>query len=97
MFTSDVISNDLSLLLSKETMKKANRQINFASDKINILRSDVQVIFSTFGHYCISTGRLNSSGMDLSEEVKEEVNLYCKELGEKTVSQKRRTAEQLHR
>ena len=92
MLTTDVISNDLPLLLSKEVMKKANTQIDFASDKINILVRDVQVIFSTSGHYCISIGRLNSSGMDSTEEVKEEVNLYCKEHSEKTVSQKQRIA-----
>ena len=33
--------------------------------------------------------------MDSSEEVKEEINLYCKELSEKTVSQKQ-VAEKLH-
>ena len=60
-------------------MKKANiqhslnTQIGFASDKINILGRDVQVIFSTSGHYCIPIGRLNSSGMGSTEEVKEEV------------------------
>ena len=31
-----------------------------------------------------------------TEEVKEEVNLFCKELSEKTVSQKQRIAEMLH-
>ena len=94
--TTDVKSNDLPLLLSKKAMKEVNTQIDFASDKINILAHDVQVIFSTSGHYCIPTGRLNSSGMDFSEEVKEEVNLYCKELSEKTVSQKQKIAEKLH-
>ena len=97
MLTTDVISNDLFLLLSKEAMKKANTQIDFATDKINILSRDVQVIFSTSGHYCIPIGRLNSSGMGSTEEVKEEVNLYCKELSEKTVSQKQKIAEKLHR
>ena len=89
--------NDLPLLLSKEAMKRANTQIDFASDKINILGRDVQVIFSTSGHYCMPIGRQNSSGMGSTEEVKEEVNLYCKELSEKTISQKQRIAEKSHR
>ena len=76
-------------------MKRANKQIDFASDKINILGHNVQVIFSTSGHYCTPIGRLNSSGMGSTEEVKE-VNLYCKEVSEKTVSQKQRIAEKLH-
>ena len=45
MLNTDVISNGLPLLLSKEAMKKANTQIDFNSDKINILSRDVQVIF----------------------------------------------------
>ena len=96
MLTTDVKRNDLSLLLSKKAMKKANTQTDFVSDKITILGSDVQVIFSTSGHYCIPAGRLNLPGMDSSEEVKEEVNLYCKELDEKTVSQKQRIAKKQH-
>ena len=35
--------------------------------------------------------------MGSTEEIKEEVNLFCKELSEKTVSQKQRIAEKLHR
>ena len=96
MFTTDVISNDLPLLLSMEVMKKANTQIDFASDKINILGCGVQVILSTSGHYCILIGRLNLSGMGSTDEVKE-VNLFCKDFSEKTVSQKQRIAEKLHR
>ena len=53
--------------------------------------------FSTSGHYCIPIVRLNSSSMYSTEDVKEEVNLYCKELNEKAVSQKQRIAEKLHR
>ena len=78
-------------------MKRAKTQIDFASDKINILGRDVQVIFSTSGHCCIPIGRPNSSGMSSTEEVKEEANLLCKELCEKTVSQKQRIAENMHR
>ena len=97
MLTTDVISNDLPLLLSKEAMKRGNTQIDFASDKMNILDRDVQVIFSTSGHYCIPIGRLNLSGMGSTDQVKEDVNLFCKELSEKTVCQKQRIAEKLHR
>ena len=70
MLTTDVISNDLPLLLNKEAMEKANTQIDFASDKTNILGCDVQVIFSTSGHYCIPIGRLNSTGMVLVKKLK---------------------------
>ena len=45
------------------------------------------------GHHYIPIGRLSSPGMSSSIVVKEEVILYCKELSEKTVSQKQETAE----
>ena len=35
--------------------------------------------------------------MGSTEEIKEEVNLFCKELSEKTVSHKQRIAEKLNR
>ena len=34
ILTTDVIDYDIPLLLSKETMKKANTQINFKEDKV---------------------------------------------------------------
>ena len=81
MFTTDVIRNGLFLLLDKEVMKKANRQIDFASDKINVLGRDFQVIFITSGHYCLPIGTLNTFCINFTEEVNEEVNLCYKEFG----------------
>ena len=53
--TTEVIENDIPLLLSKYTMKEANTYIDFANDKIVILNKEVPVKFTTSGHYCIPT------------------------------------------
>ena len=78
-------------------MKKAHTQTDFASDKINILVCDVQVIFSSFGHYCIPTSRVNINNISVNKELKEVISFYCKELDVKSSEQKHKLAEKLHR
>ena len=41
MIQTDVTSNELPLLLSKDAMKKANTKIDFTNDKINILGQQI--------------------------------------------------------
>ena len=41
MIQTDVTSNELPLLLSKDAMKKANTKIDFTNDKINILGQEI--------------------------------------------------------
>ena len=41
MIQTDVICNELPLLLSKDAMKKANTKIDFTNDKINILGQEI--------------------------------------------------------
>ena len=53
MIQKDVISKELPLLLSKDDMKKANTKIDFTNDKINILRQEMDIRFTTSGHYSI--------------------------------------------
>ena len=48
--TTEVIKNDIPLLLTKDTMKKANTYIDFANDKMIILNKEVPVKFTTSGH-----------------------------------------------
>ena len=57
LLTTEVIKNDISLLFSKHTMKKANTYIEFANDKIIILNK-VPVNFTTSGHYCFEIGNI---------------------------------------
>ena len=51
--TTDVIAHELPLLLSKDAMKKAKTRIDFSNDKIDILGQEIDISFTSSGHYCI--------------------------------------------
>ena len=51
--TKDVVEYDIPLLLSKEAMKKTKTQIYFQEDNINTFGKNVQIYFTSTGHYCI--------------------------------------------
>ena len=57
--TTDAIENDISLLLSKDAIKKIKTDINFSKDKIVIFDEEVPATFSTSRHYCIAVGKRN--------------------------------------
>ena len=44
---------NIPLLLSKESMKKANTKIDFWQDKISIFGKIVDITCTSIGHYCI--------------------------------------------
>ena len=50
---SDVVDNNIPMLLSKSAMKKAHRSIDFQSDTVTMLGQKQQVIITTSGHYAI--------------------------------------------
>ena len=50
---TDVIGNDIPLLLSKEAMKKANTVIDFQNDKISMFGKEINLKFTSSGHYAI--------------------------------------------
>ena len=58
LLAAEVIENDIPLLLSKDTMKKANTYIDFSNDNIIILNKEVPLKFTTSGHYCIPVGKI---------------------------------------
>ena len=53
---TDLVNDDIPLLLSKEATKKANAQINFSSDSVFIFSTKQPLIVMTSGHYAISIG-----------------------------------------
>ena len=65
--TTEVIENDIPLLLSKDTMKKANTYIDFANDKIAILNKEVPLQFTITGHYYIPTGKIDENHDDFEK------------------------------
>ena len=94
---TDVISYNLPLLLSKEAMKKANTFIDFANDKISILGNEVDVQFSSSGHYYIAIGRLNSSNEATKRNLDKSLTLYCGDIHGKSNEEKEKIAVKLHR
>ena len=53
MIETDVISNDVPLLLSKDAMKRANTVIKFQSDEVSMFGKNINLKFTTSGHYAI--------------------------------------------
>ena len=51
LIKTDVIENELPLLLSKGSMKKSNVKIDFENDKVSFLDQNVDIILTSSGHY----------------------------------------------
>ena len=81
LLTTEVIENDIPLLLSKYTLKKANTYIDFANDKIILLNKEVPVKFTTSGHDCISIGKIVDDNHD--QVLKSESVLFCDDVSRK--------------
>ena len=60
--TTDVVDCDLPLLLSKDAMKTAKVKLDFVNDKVNILGKNVDLSFTSSGHYTIA---LNDSKLNI--------------------------------
>ena len=65
LLTTDVISFDIPLLLSKESMKQTNTAIDFKNDYAELFGKRINLFFTSLGHYCIPiknvTNNLQSS------------------------------------
>ena len=55
--STDVVSCDVPLLLSRESLEKANAIINFQSCEVTFLDHQIPVIISKSGHYCLPLTR----------------------------------------
>ena len=51
--TTDIVNNDIPLLLSKEAMKKANMKLDLVNDKAEIFGEEVTLQNTSSGHYCV--------------------------------------------
>ena len=50
---TDVVDNDIPLLFSKSSMKRANMKLNFENDTINIFDENIPLITTSSGHYAV--------------------------------------------
>ena len=55
--STDIINSDIPLLLSKQSMKRANTNLNFINDTVNILGQKLYLSVTSSGHYCLPLGR----------------------------------------
>ena len=66
---TDVINNELPLLLSKDAMKKADTTIGFTKDKINIFGQETDTKFTSGGHYLIPISKSYKALNDLMKTI----------------------------
>ena len=98
MIKTDVIDSDLPLLLSKEAMKKGDVKIGFAIDKVSFLNQNVDIVFTSSGHYAIPLSRTEQllDHFDKNNE-SERVLLTINELSSKSPEKKKKKiAKKLH-
>ena len=55
--STDVVSCDVPLLLSRESLEKANAIINFQSGEVMFLGQQIRVVVTRSGHYCLPLTR----------------------------------------
>ena len=83
---TEVIDYNIPLLLSKESMKKAQVKINFHNDSVSFFGKDMKISFTSTGHYCIDLNKANNSEVDIA--------LICNEVNNED---KNKIALKLHR
>ena len=54
---TDIVSCDVPLLLSRETLQKLCTVINFKDNQVSMLDQSISVILSNSGHYCLPLNR----------------------------------------
>ena len=50
---ANVVKNDIPLLLSRDSMKRANTVMNFCTDKAMMVDEEISLYSTQGGHYCI--------------------------------------------
>ena len=70
---TDVISNDIPLLLSKESMKKGQAKLNFITDTISILGNEIPLQITRTGHYLLCIGNTTEY---LNNHIKSNIVLF---------------------
>ncbi len=56
---AEIIDCDLPLLLSKESMKRAETEISFKNDEVSMLGQTLKLHFTTSGHYSVPLGKIS--------------------------------------
>ena len=94
MIESCVVDNDIPLLLSKASMKKAKVVLDLVTDTASVLGETVELVCSSSGHYCIPLSNLlfNQQG-----DLRASVVLHTSAVKSLSREEKWRKAMKLHR
>ena len=82
--TIDIIDYDISLLLSKDSMRKVNEMINFKNDEIIMFHKTVDIIHTDSGH----CGILLNSLIKKDKFINRQISYFCSYLKIKSQDQK---------
>ncbi|ESO99635.1 hypothetical protein LOTGIDRAFT_173644 [Lottia gigantea] len=77
---TEVVEADIPLLLSKESLKRANTVLDLAHDKASMFKRPVQLQFTSSVHYCID---LTDEIQGVSDETPEDIMIFEENLLEK--------------
>ena len=95
---TDVVKSEIPLLLSKESMKKAGTKIDFVKDKINIFGKEIDLKFTSSGHYAIPLNEYQkSSELTIEEQKFTEILLTIDNIEKKSEKEKQQIAVKLHK
>ena len=89
LLETEIVSSDVPLLLSKETMKKAKAKMNFDDDKIELFGEEQPMMCTSTGHYAIPIQKNN-----LENEINLESNVIL--FGNQGNADKNAIAKKLH-
>ena len=64
---ANIVANEIPLLMSRSSMKKAQMIINFDDDMAQILEDQVKLSCTSTGYYCIPVTKLLLSDKDSSQ------------------------------
>ena len=78
-------------------MKKANTEIDFTNGKINILGQEIDIRFTTSGHYSIPISKSYRVLNKFSEENYDNIFLSIDNIALKTRNEKRKITEKLNK
>ena len=88
----NIVDNEIPLLLSRRSMKKAGCKLDFSTDSVTMLGQSIKLISTQAGHYCIPlTKYLLNDDIDIS------IVLHTTALENCSTSEKRKKALKLHR
>ena len=100
LLETDVIDENIPLLLSKSSIKKANTILNFNNDTVTLFGHNQNLLFTTSGHYCISVGSHKIAVQKFNSEEgfqKPSITLVIEDLSQKSAKEKQEIVRKLHR